>query len=129
MTLECYSLIRRKQSELQQKAIFEDHDLSFHTNPLGTPAKPNEADYDDPAVYNEDPKAFTVSNLRYVGGLDISFIAQEGGDSVESTDVPGHNASDPNLPDAYAVITVLEYPSLSVSCTYPQLLTKRAEFF
>jgi hypothetical protein len=75
-------------------------------------------------VHNEDPKAFTVSGLRYVGGLDISFIAQEG-ESAETMDFPGHNASDPNVPDAYAVITVMEYPSLSVSA---MLLTSIRKF-
>ncbi|CAE6488448.1 unnamed protein product [Rhizoctonia solani] len=117
----------REQMELRQKAIFEDEDLSFHTSPPGVSAKPDEAgapDYDDPTVHNEDPGAFTVTELRYVGGLDISFIAQEG-ESVEGADFPGHNASDPNVPDAYAVITVLEYPSLSLvhSLTHPIRLT------
>ncbi|KAJ1311499.1 hypothetical protein OPQ81_009986 [Rhizoctonia solani] len=117
----------KEQIELQQRAIFEDHNLSFHTSPPGASAKPDEAeapDYDDPTVYNEDPQGFTVSDLRYVGGLDISFIAQES-ESTESTDFPGHNASDPNAPDAYAVITVIEYPSLSLlhSITRPIRLT------
>ncbi|KAH7345054.1 endonuclease V-domain-containing protein [Rhizoctonia solani] len=117
----------REQIELQQKAIFEDHNLSFHTSPSGAPTKPDEAgalDYDDPTVHNEDPKAFTVSGLNYIGGLDISFIAQEG-DGADTTDFPGHNASDPNTPDAYAVITVVEYPSLSLvhSITHPIRLT------
>ncbi|GAB1518865.1 hypothetical protein RhiTH_001930 [Rhizoctonia solani] len=106
----------REQVGLQQNAIFEDHKLSFHTSPPITSIKSSEAeapDYDDPTVRNEDPKAFTVSGLRYVGGLDISFIAQEG-ESAETVGSPGHNASDPNVPDAYAVITVLEYPSLSL---------------
>ncbi|CUA76673.1 hypothetical protein RSOLAG22IIIB_02140 [Rhizoctonia solani] len=116
-----------EQLELQQKAIFEDYHLSFHTSPPGISAQPNEDEapnYDDPTVHNEDPKAFTVSGLRYIGGLDISFMAPEG-NSVESKDVPGHNASDPNRPDAYAVITVIEYPSLSLvhSITHPIRLT------
>ncbi|EUC66868.1 endonuclease-V domain protein [Rhizoctonia solani AG-3 Rhs1AP] len=114
----------REQLELQQKAIFEDHNLSFHTSPPVKPGEGGAADYDEPTVRNEDPKAFQVSGLRYIGGLDISFIAQEDG-SVESAGFPGHNASDPNAPDAYAVITVIEYPSLSLvhSITHPIHLT------
>ncbi|CEL57662.1 Endonuclease V OS=Homo sapiens GN=ENDOV PE=2 SV=1 [Rhizoctonia solani AG-1 IB] len=117
----------REQVELQKNAVFEDHNLSFHTSPPGVSIKPDAtgaSDYDDPTVHNEDPKAFTVSGLRYVGGLDISFIAQEG-ESAETMDFPGHNASDPNVPDAYAVITVMEYPSLSLvhSITHPIRLT------
>lgn len=60
---------------------------------------------------NEDPKAFTVSGLKCVGGLDISFVTQE----EDTGEHVGHNASDPSVPDAYAVITVLEYPTLVVS--------------
>ncbi|CAE6407893.1 unnamed protein product [Rhizoctonia solani] len=110
----------REQVELQQKAIFEDHNLCFHTSPPRGSIEPDKAapDYDDPTVHNEDPKTFTVSGLRYVGGLDISFIAQED-ESAETMDFPGHNASNPNVPDAYAVITVLEYPSLSVGAMLP----------
>lgn len=115
-----------EQLELKQKAIFEDDNLSFHVTPAKVVPQPNEAgepDYDEPIVRYEDPNGFTISGLKYVGGLDISFIAQE--DGGEGVDIPSHNASDPNTPDAYGVITVLEYPALKLlhSITLPIRLT------
>ncbi|KAB5590518.1 RNA polymerase rpb8 domain-containing protein [Ceratobasidium theobromae] len=110
-----------KQRELQKKAIFDDHDLSFHVAPPKSIVPPGEPDHDEPIVRNEDPKAFTVSGLKYVGGLDISFVTQE----EDTGEHVGHNASDPSVPDAYAVITVLEYPTLVLlhSITLPIRLT------
>jgi hypothetical protein len=110
------SKLDSEQLELRRKAIFENHNLTFHSIPNSVIQlhETGASDYDEPIVHNEDPNAFTVSGLKYVGGLDISFITQEE-DTVENVNYPSHNASDPSLPDAYAVITVLEYPTLTVS--------------
>jgi hypothetical protein len=118
-----------EQLELQKQAIFEDCGLSFQITlvtdsiPLNTRTV---SDYDEPMVHNEPPGAFTLSNLRYVGGLDISFIAEEEEEPASAT-LAGHNASgtssNPNSslsepkPDAFGVVTVLDYPALTVSDT------------
>lgn len=114
-----------EQAELQKRAIFEDSHLSFQatsSEPSDYPDIPGIFDYDDPTVCNEPPEAITISGLKYVGGLDISFVPQ-GHDNSPSASSAGHNASGKipsptppeTEPDAYAVITVLDYPALTVS--------------
>lgn len=122
------TLLYSEQAELQKQAIFEDSNLSFQitsSKPAAHPDIPGISDYDDPTVYNESPEDITIAGLRYVGGLDISFVLQ-GQDDPPSASSASHNASGetPNStpsgaePDAYAVITVLEYPALTVSCIF-----------
>ncbi|KAG8719571.1 hypothetical protein FRC08_002498 [Ceratobasidium sp. 394] len=127
-----------EQLELRSQAIFDDRNLSFQVTPTqeyisldacGVP------DYDEPIVRNEAPNAFTLSGLKYVGGLDISFITQGDGEE-ESANLAGHNASAASSnnpkssasepkPDAYGVVTVLDYPALTLvhSITLPIRLT------
>ncbi|QRV76751.1 RNA polymerase rpb8 domain-containing protein [Ceratobasidium sp. AG-Ba] len=128
-----------EQLKLRGRAIFEDRDLSFQITPAQDSISldtQGASDYDEPIVRNEAPNAFTLSGLKYIGGLDISFITQEEGDGEESATFAGHNASatgsNPNAsmvheskPDAYGVVTVLDYPALTLihSITLPIRLT------
>ncbi|KAF8609671.1 hypothetical protein BDV93DRAFT_485390 [Ceratobasidium sp. AG-I] len=120
-----------EQAELQKRAIFEDSNLSFHvtsSKPSVYPDIPSISDYDEPTVYNESPEDIAISGLKYVGGLDISFVPQ-GHDNTPSASSAGHNTSGETpsatpletRPDAYAVITVLDYPALTLvhSITLP----------
>ncbi|KAG8686717.1 hypothetical protein FRC09_013954, partial [Ceratobasidium sp. 395] len=127
-----------EQLELRKRAIFEDRNLSFQAIPTQDSISLDTrgvSDYDEPIVRNEAPNAFTLSGLKYVGGLDISFITQEEGEGEESANLAGHNPSDAgskldssaseSKPDAYGVVTVLDYPALTLvhSITLPIRLT------
>ncbi|KAG9101578.1 hypothetical protein FRC06_002806 [Ceratobasidium sp. 370] len=123
-----------KQLQLRHQAIFEDRNLSFQVIPTQDSVSLDArgiSDYDEPIAHNEAPNAFTLSGLKYVGGLDISFITREG-EGEESANLAGHNASatssnspkpsvSDSKPDAYGVITVLDYPALTLvhSITLP----------
>ncbi|KAG8926501.1 hypothetical protein FRC02_008854 [Tulasnella sp. 418] len=100
-------LIRRWTEEQNQQArqlVFEDDNLGFAVTSTAEGADDPErlggTDYDEPTVWTEDLEQISVTGLKYVGGLDISFVD-------EAT-----AAKDPSHPDAYAAIVVLEYPSL-----------------
>ncbi|KAG8735477.1 hypothetical protein FRC12_018056 [Ceratobasidium sp. 428] len=127
-----------EQLELRKRAIFEDRNLSFQAIPTQDSISLDTrgvSDYDEPIVSNEAPNAFTLSGLKYVGGLDISFITQEEGEGEESANLAGYNPSDAgskldssaseSKPDAYGVVTVLDYPALTLvhSITLPIRLT------
>jgi hypothetical protein len=71
-------------------------------------------DYDTPNVNLYDPKGVVVEGLKYVGGLDISFV---GNDSTEDPkDDNANAASNPERveSDAYATLVVMEFPSFEV---------------
>ncbi|KAG9007984.1 hypothetical protein FRB94_008309 [Tulasnella sp. JGI-2019a] len=113
-----------EQRTLARRLIFKDHDLSFSVVRLLSDAVPDDGeDYDTPDVRVEDPSHIQVDGLRYVGGLDISFVEDTGegqdadektGDSKHERDREGQESRSTKEPDAFATVVVLEYPSLKV---------------
>lgn len=114
-----------EQNALAQKLVFEDQGLSFSVGGGGEASDPAalDKDYDTPAVWMEDLCQIEVEGLRYVGGLDISFVDDSTDEQASDPDVEGSNTAlevtkaDVKEPDAYATIVVLEFPSLKV-CTF-----------
>lgn len=97
-----------EQKDLARECKFYD-DLPFNITSKTTAEDVSGGeDFNEPVVHSESTDAIAVEGLNYVGGLDISFVA---GEDVTSGNKEGHAG----LPDAYATIAVLEYPSLKVS--------------
>ncbi|KAG8951993.1 hypothetical protein FRC04_005326 [Tulasnella sp. 424] len=96
-----------EQKDLARECKFYD-DLPFSITSKNTPEDGSGGeDFDEPLVHSESTDAIGVEGLKYVGGLDISFV---GGEDVTS----GNKEEHEGLPDAYATIAVLEYPSFKL---------------
>ncbi|KIO30865.1 hypothetical protein M407DRAFT_222543 [Tulasnella calospora MUT 4182] len=97
-----------EQMDLARECKFYDDELPFSVTSKTTPEEGSSGeDFDEPVVRSESIGTIDVEGLNYVGGLDISFVGSEDatGGSKEGTE---------GLPDAYATIAVLEYPSMKL---------------
>lgn len=101
-SLQSFSPLSREQAALASELVFEDaEDLSFTAKPPKDGENKNTgADYAIPTVHTESISEIQVEGLKYVGGLDISYV-----------DDPPTDGE----PDAYATIVVLSFPKLEVS--------------
>ncbi|KAG8893167.1 hypothetical protein FRB99_002163 [Tulasnella sp. 403] len=113
-----------EQLSLSKQLIFRDHDLSF-TVSIGngasesdiTPGSECGSDRDVPTVRTESIPKIQIAGLKYVGGLDISYLEGD----VSEVDEPdagirgeGNPETELPKPDAYASLVVLSFPSLDV---------------
>lgn len=121
--------VTSEQQTLAKNLIFRDHELSF-TVSTSSPAEDSASredgdDFDVPIVHEEDLEAIRVDGLKFVGGLDISFVEEEDNQTHDTNlaslnigdDIPtvDSGSSGATAPDAYATVVVLGYPSLKVS--------------
>ncbi|KZT52066.1 hypothetical protein CALCODRAFT_487402 [Calocera cornea HHB12733] len=120
MTAEHSQLIEHEQLALRQSLIFDDRDLSFSVkvSPEDDPqGRDDYRDFDVPHVHHIDPSGLGISGLRYVGGLDISFVSHP---ESATKDVEGSHGPHEEVvigvdeADAYATLVVVEYPSLEL---------------
>ncbi|KDQ07718.1 hypothetical protein BOTBODRAFT_59846 [Botryobasidium botryosum FD-172 SS1] len=107
-----------EQLALRPKLVFEDSGLSFTVQAPGNLAtkKPDDP-YKDPRVFTEDYKNTRIEGLRYIGGLDISFVGDDDGTPSDSKNAEGNGR-----PDAFVTLVVISYPSLQVVNTITQSL-------
>ncbi|KAG8899994.1 hypothetical protein FRC01_010299, partial [Tulasnella sp. 417] len=97
-----------EQMDLARECKFYDDELPFTVSSETMDEEGSSGeDFDEPAVRSENVETINVEGLSYVGGLDISFVGSE--DAVS-----GNKEGAEGLPDAYATIAVLEYPSLKL---------------
>ncbi|KAG9049803.1 hypothetical protein FS837_009103 [Tulasnella sp. UAMH 9824] len=97
-----------EQMDLARECKFYDDELPFSvTSKTVNEEDCSGEDFEDPVLRSERVEAIDVEGLSYVGGLDISFVGSEDATSGKKEDAEG-------LPDAYATIAVLEYPSLKL---------------
>jgi len=113
----------RQQFLLRQSLIFHDHNLSFSSK--AQRPRSNEgadivpSDFDTPSVHQVDLSELGIEGLKFVGGLDISFVSDiEHGEEPTSSN-GGQSKLDlgEDEPDAYATLVVVEYPSLELRHT------------
>lgn len=117
-----------EQLSLLQSLVFNDDDLSFSVK-VQRPGSQEVAaivsnDFDVPEVHQVDLIDLALDGLKYIGGLDISFVS---GTADGPEDADNSHTTQENLdvgddePDAYATLVVVEYPSLELrhSITHP----------
>ncbi|KZO93478.1 endonuclease V [Calocera viscosa TUFC12733] len=77
-------------------------------------------DFDVPHAHQIDITGLGIEGLSYVGGLDISFVSEAEDDAEEVEGTRGSRqeaATGVEVPDAYATLVVVEYPTLELRHT------------
>ncbi|EJU01986.1 hypothetical protein DACRYDRAFT_89016 [Dacryopinax primogenitus] len=113
----------REQHSLRKSVLFVDHELDFFVPTSGSDFQHEmsvvQHDFDVPEVHQVNIGEPLVTALKYVGGLDISFVQQSEDSSgmTESEESQSHVVVTENGPNAYATLVVVEYPSLELRHT------------